>query len=120
MKSPRPDPFLPIEAQGTLRLDAPTGRSLDLVADGTALQLELPGWAEARDLMPRSFKARATAVRSLALVLQNYGLTFSLQSAGTSLCMLGHGVRPTWLARLLGLAPAHIPLSAIRLLFRRR
>ncbi len=120
MKLPSPDQILPIEAHGTLRLDAPTGRSIDLVADGSILQLELPGWAEARNLMPRSFKARAKAVRSVAQVLQTYGLTFSLQTAGASLCTLGHGVRPTWFARLLGLAPAHIPLSAIRLLLRRR
>ena len=119
MKSPRPENFLPIEAQGALRLDAPTGRSLDLVADGATLQLELPGWAEARNLMPRSFKARANTIRSLTQVLRRYGLTFSLQSAGAPVCTLGHGVRPTWFARLLGLAPAHIPLSAVRLLFRR-
>lgn len=115
----RPDVSLPVEAQGTLRLDAPTGRSLELVADGTILRLDLPGWAELRTMIPRSFGARARAIRSLANLLDAFCLELSLEYAGKPFFGLGHNADSNWLARVLGLAPAHISLSAIRLFVKR-
>ena len=115
----RPDVSLPVEAQGKLRLDAPTGRSLEFVADGDTLRLDLPGWAELQTLIPRSSRARARAVRSLANVLDAYRLELSLEYAGKPFFRLGHNADSNWLARLLGLAPARISLSAIRLLVER-
>ena len=115
----RPEACLPVEVRGALRLDAPTGRSLELMADSNTLRLDLPGWPEARAMIPRSFGTRARTVRQLATVLTSYGLTLSLESAGKPVFRLGCNVRPSWLARLAGLAPARIPLSAIRMLFRR-
>ena len=114
----RPKVLLPVEAQGMLRLDAPTGRPMDVVADGDTLRVDVPGWREIRALAPRSSRARARAIRLLAAILSSYGLTLSMESAGRPVIQLGCNVRPTILARLLGLAPARIPVSAISLLFR--
>ena len=114
-----PDALMPVDAQGSLRIDGPTGRSLALRAEGDTLRLELPGWPEARTMMPRSFASRSRAVGHLGRVLSAYGLTLSLESAGRPVLRLGQGVRPTWLARLLGLGSAHIPLSAITFILRR-
>ena len=114
-----PDALMPVDAQGSLRIDGPTGRALALMAEGDTLRLELPGWPEARAMMPRSSALRGRAVGRLGRALEAYGLTLSLESAGKPVFQLGQGVRPTWLARLLGLGPARIPLSAIALFFKR-
>lgn len=114
-----PDASLPVDAQGKLRIDAPTGRSLELTADGDILWLELPGWPEARALMRASLGARAQTLARLGKVLGRHGLMLSLESSGKPVFQLGHGVPPNWFARLLGLGPARVPLSAVALLFRR-
>jgi hypothetical protein len=114
-----PDPRLPVDARGKLRIDAPTGRSLDLLADGDTLRLELPGWPEARAMMPRSLSGRARALERLGTVLSELGLVLSLESAGSPVLRLGHGISANWLGRLLGGPSANIPLSAIALVFRR-
>ncbi len=114
----RPDIFLPLEANGQLRLDAPTGRSLDLVADGQTLRLDIPGLQELRT-MSMPFQSRARTVRVVAAVLASHGLTLVMESAGKSVLLVGSSVRPNWLARLLGLAPARIPLAAITALLGR-
>ncbi len=116
----RPDGYRPVEAQGTLRLDTPGGRSLNLVADGDKLRMDLPDWKEARVLLPRSFRARRRALRFVANMFAIHGLTFHLEAAGKPVLRLGHGVTPSWFARLLGLAPANIPVSAIGTLFSRK
>lgn len=115
----RPESFQPVEAHGTLRLDTPAGRSLDLVANGEELRLELPTLREARGIMPRSFRSRRRALRFLASLLATHGLALSLEAGGKPVFRVGHRVTPSWLARLLGLAPAYVPVSAIGLLFRR-
>ncbi len=114
-----PDAALPVDAQGILRIDAPTGRSLELVASGDTLRLELPGWPEARAMLPRSVGARGRAVGRLSELLSGLDLMLILESAGKPVMQLGAGVRPSWLARLLGLAPARIPLAAVALFFSR-
>ena len=115
----RPDAFRPVEAHGTLRLDTPGGASLELEAHGGQLRMDLPGWREARELMPQSFRHRRRSLRLLAALLASHGLTLSIESAGKTFFRLGHNVVPTFLGRLLGLAPAHVSLSAFGLLFRR-
>ena len=115
----RPDRSLPIEAQGRLRLDAPTGRALDLIADGDTLTLEVRSFRDIKSLVPHSARRRRHSARTLAGVLETYGLTFRMTSLGKSVFEVGQKTRPNWLARLLGLGPARIPLSAIGLLFRR-
>lgn len=113
------DAVMPVDARGALRIDAPTGRSLGLVADGDTLRLELPGWPEARALLSGSFGSRRHAARRLGVALGRYGLALSVESAGKPVFQLGHGVSPNWLARLLGYTRARIPMSAVGLLFRR-
>lgn len=118
--APRPEAFLPVEAHGTLRLDIPGGRSLDLKADGDTLCMDLPGVPEVRAMMPRSFRSRRRSLRFLADTLSTFGLTLRLDLAGKSILRVGAEARPSWLARLLGLGPAYVPFSAVLLLLRRR
>ena len=115
----RPEDLRPVDVHGALRLDAPGGRSLDLQACGDELHLELRELREARAIMPRSFRSRGRAIGLFASVLRVHGLRFSLVSGGKLIMRFGHGEAPSWLARILGLAPAYVPLTAIGLLFRR-
>lgn len=82
------------------------------------LRLTLPGRADLRSLIPRSFRTRSRIVRRLAGALSDCGLTLSLEAAGRPVIQMGAKARPTWLARLLGLAPARVRLSALILLTR--
>jgi hypothetical protein len=102
-----------------LRLDTPGGRSLNLRARGDELRLELPELRELRTIVPRTFRGRGRAIGLFANVLRTHGLRLSLESGGRLIIRFGHGVAPSWLARLLGLSPAYVPLSAVGLLFRR-
>lgn len=115
----RPETCRPIEAHGALRLDTPGGRSLDLVAHGEELRLELQDLREARTFMPRTLRDRRRALRLFASQLAAHGLVFKLEAGGKPVLRVGHRVTPSWLARLLGLAPAYVPVSVIGLLFRR-
>ncbi len=114
-----PRPERPVDAEGTLRFDAPSGKAINMIADGERLRVEMPSWEDARTVWPRSFRGRRRALHSAARVLELHGLVLSVESAGKSVLRLGHNTSPSWLARLLGLAPADIPFSAVRLLFRR-
>ncbi|MGB5719461.1 MAG: hypothetical protein WBM34_02125 [Woeseiaceae bacterium] len=117
--APRPEFFRPVDAEGALFLDAPSGQSLKLVANGTSLHLDVPRWVDVRGLVPRSFRGRREAIRFFAKAFATHGLTLSLESAGKSVLRLGYNTTPSWLARVLGLAPAYVPFSALRLLVRR-
>jgi hypothetical protein len=113
----RPEHFRPVDAHGTLRIDTPSGRSLNLVAEGETLRLELPGWADTRGVLPRSLRGRIQAARFVANLLSVHGLTLSLESAGRAVVRLGHNTRASWLARLLRLGPTSVSVPALRLLF---
>lgn len=102
-----------------LRLDTPAGRSLELVAEGDSLRMEVPGWHAARELMPRSLRRRRRSLRLLAKLFDVHGLTLTLMTSGKPILRLGHDVSPSLLSRLLGLAPARISLTALGLLLRR-
>ena len=117
--APRPEGFQPVDIEGTLRLDSPSGQSLKLVADGTNVRLDMPRWADARAMLPASVRGRRQSIRFIASMFAKHGLTLSLESAGRAVLRIGFNTSPSWLARLLGLAPAYIPVSALRLLFRR-
>ena len=118
MTASRPDISLPVEAQGHLRLDAPSGRTLDLVADGDTLRLNVENFRDIRSMIPGSARLRGQSARMLGKALSTYGLTLRVVSAGKSVFEIGGEAKPNLLARLLGLAPARIPFSAIRFLFR--
>ncbi|MDJ0812766.1 MAG: hypothetical protein QNJ23_03500 [Woeseiaceae bacterium] len=115
----KPENSRPVEAHGTLCLDTPGGRSLNLVAEGDTLRLELPGWSDSRSLLPRSLRGRARAVRFVADQLATHELALSLETDGRPVVRLGHDTPPSWLARLLGLGSINLRLSALRLLFSR-
>ena len=112
----KPESTRPVEAHGSLRLDTPGGRSLNLVADGDTLRLELPGWGDSLSLLPRSMRGRARAVRFLSDQLATHELALSLETDGQSVVRLGHDTTPSWLARLLGLGATNLRLSALRML----
>lgn len=114
-----PEFFRPVDAQGALSLDTPSGQSLKLVADGTSLRLDVPRCVKVRPLLPRSFRGRRQIIRFAAKALATHGLTLTVESAGKAVLRIGYNPTSSWLARLLGLAPAFIPVSAVRLLFRR-
>lgn len=114
----RPERIRPLDAHGSLRIDTPSGRSLNLVAEGDTLRLELPGWGDARGALPRSLGGRIRAARLLADSLSTHGLTLSLESAGRSVVRFGRNASTSWLARLLGLGSTDLSLSALRHLFR--
>jgi hypothetical protein len=102
---------------GSLHVDTPGGRSLDLAAEGEHLRLTLSGRREAWEVF-RAFPGRGRALASIAEVFATHGLTLVAESAGRPVFRLGSDARPNWLARLLGLAPAEIPFSALGVLFR--
>ena len=103
-----------------LRLDTPGGRALELVADGENLRMKVTGWSDVHAIMPPSFGSRRRSLRLMAKLFAEHGLTFSIESGGKPVFRLGHTVVPGLLSRLLGLAPAHVPFSALGLLFRRQ
>lgn len=110
---------LPVEAHGQMRLESATGRRVELVAHGDKLVLNVPGWPELRDLMPRSMRARSRTLRTMDRALTTYGLAFSLEFDRKPVFQLGRDIRPSFLAHLLGLAPARITFSFVRLIFQR-
>jgi hypothetical protein len=117
--APRPEALRPVEAFGNVRLDMPGGRTLELVAAGECLTMEVAGWQDVRELMPRSFRSRRRSLALLATLVSAHGLTFSIESSGKPVFQIGHNVVPGLLSRLLGLAPAYVPLAAFGLLLRR-
>ncbi|MBT8065713.1 MAG: hypothetical protein KJO09_00620 [Gammaproteobacteria bacterium] len=114
----RPEVGRPVDVHGALTLGTPAGRDLNLTADGEHIRLKLSGWRDARELVS-TLPQRRRNLRRLAKLLTTHGLTFSLESYGRPVFKLGSNISPNWLARLLGFAPAHIPFSAVRLLYRR-
>ena len=110
----------PLESLGHLRLEAPSGRTLDLVAEGSVLRLDVPGWPELRAFMPQKGTTRSQVLRRVARLLSASGLTLRLESRGRPFVTLGSGVRPNWLSRLLGITPARTSFFAFALLFRRQ
>ena len=115
----RPDFFRPVDVQGALCLDTSSGQTLKLVADGTNFRLDVPHSVNVRPLLPRSFRGSRESIRFIASALASHGLTLTVESAGKAVLRVGYNTTSSWLARLLGVAPAYIPFSALRLLFRR-
>ena len=113
----RPEAYRPVDVRGALQLDTPDGRVLNLTANGEHIRLTLSGWRDARALF-RALPHRRRNLRRLANLFKAHGLTFSLESSGRPVFMLGSNTAPNWLARLLGFAPANIPFSAFSLLLR--
>lgn len=102
-----------MDLRGELRFDAPSGRSVQLRADGRSLVLDVPGWPELRALAPRTLSSRRKAIVASARQLVPLGIALNVNLRGRRLCSFGAGVRPTLLSRALGLGPVNLRLSAL-------
>lgn len=116
--APRPDITLPIDVRGDVCLVGPSGRELTLSATGSELRLAVPGWAELRQLGPRSLLSQRRALASALRSLKTLRLALQIDVDGLSAFRLGHGVRTSWLARLLGLASADLRFASLVQLLR--
>jgi hypothetical protein len=116
----RPDITLPIDVRGDVCLVGPSGRQVTLRAAGSELLLAVPGWAELKLLGPRSLLAQRRALAATLRALRTLHLTLRVDVGGQPAFGLGHGVRTSWLARLLGLASADIRFAAVAQLLRSR
>lgn len=113
----RPDITLPIDVRGDVCLVSPSGRQVTLRASGSELCLAVPGWAEFGQLGPRSLLARRRALAATLRSLKKLCLTLEIIVDGRRAFGLGHGVKTSVLARLLGLASADIRfVSLVQLL----
>lgn len=109
----KPDIRLPVDAQGELFLDGPNGCRVTAHATGSRLHVAAPGWSELRQLGPRSLMAKRRALKATIRALETLGLTLDLAVAGHRAVGLGAGVKPTLLARLLGLTSTDIRFSTV-------
>ena len=114
-----PEPYLPIEVQGALRLVAPTGKPVGLSAEHDTLRLDIPGWRELRAIAPMSFIAQRRTLRQASAALNTCGLRFNVESRGRLVLQIGSGVRTSLIGRLLGITGAYIPFSGIAALLRK-
>ena len=117
--APAPEACRLIDAEGRLRLEAPSGRRLEFVAEGSALRLDVPTWTELSALVPQTRGTRSRLLRRAGVLLSTHGLTLRVESGGRTCFELGAAIRPNWLSRLLRLAPGRLSLSAIALFLRR-
>ena len=78
----------------------------------------MPGWAELRQLAPRSLFAQRRALASALRSLRTLRLALQIDVDGHNAFRLGHGVRTSWLARLLGLASADLCFASLVQLLR--
>lgn len=107
---------MPVDARGKLRLVAPTGRHLNLRAEGDVLRLDISGWDDLSGVTPTSFSSTRRFVRAASSTLLTTGLRFELSVDGKSAVAIGTDVRPSLISRLLGLGSARIALRRIPLL----
>ena len=115
----KPESTLPLDVQGDFRLDAPSGRTVMLRADGCALTLDVPGRQELSAMAPRSFAQRRRALATASRHLSTLGIALNVDIAGRRLLAFGAGVRPTLLSRALRLESVNLPWSALVNLWRR-
>lgn len=113
MTAPRPDIPLPIDVRGAVRFDGPAGSRVTLEGNGSALRLALPGWADAARIGPASLLATRRALVNALRLLDRACLTLAVEVDGQRALVLGAGVKPTLLARLLGMASADIRVATV-------
>lgn len=86
---------------------------MHLTAEGSTVRLTVPGWPELRLLAGQPGRRRRRSLHVAGTVLEGLGLALRVEMAGRVILGIGPGMRTNWLARLLGLAPARVPMSAI-------
>ena len=112
------DLHLPIEATGSLRVDAPTGRPVLVVAGGDRVRVHLPGWSELNSFGSRSWLARRRAIVKASRLLNTLGICVEIGVSGQRAAALGAGTQPSLLARALRLGRVRIPLATVVTLMR--
>ncbi len=113
MTASRPDLYLPVDARGELHLEAPTGATLDLQAQGSVLRLYASGWDDIVSLTPTSLLSLRQLVRNAATALLATDLRFELLVDDKTAFAVGAGVKPGFLSRLLGLRATRFTLRRI-------
>ena len=116
----RPDIALPIDVRGDICLDGPSGRRVMLTATGSELHLAVPGWTELHQLGPRSLLSQRSALAATLRALNKLRLTLDIDVDGQSAVRLGSAVKPSWLARMLGLGSTDIRFATVIKLLRSR
>jgi hypothetical protein len=72
--------------------------------------MDAPGWDDVTSLAPASFFSLRRSIRSAASALLMTGLRFELSIDGQPAFAIGSGVKPTLLARILGLRASRFSL----------
>jgi hypothetical protein len=109
----KPDIKLPIDAHGELILHGPSGRQITVEASGSRVSVAAPGWTELRQLGPRSLMRQRRTLKITIDALKTFGLTLDINVGGKLAFGLGTGIKPTLLAKLLGLTSADIRFSSV-------
>lgn len=110
---------IPVEATGSLQIDTPTGRRVDVVADGSRLHVDMVEWSELDHVGPRSLFARRRAVVRAASLLGALGLYLNVDVSKKQAVRLGADTRPSLVARLLRLGRVDLPFATVVALLRR-
>ena len=108
-----PETRLPIDLQGQLTLDGPSGRTLRLQARGSRLLLVSPGWPELRKLGPRSMMGRRKSLAATIRSLRALDLSLHVEVDGRRAAAFGAGAKTSLVARLLRLKSADIRFSTV-------
>ena len=116
---PRRETRLPVEVRGGLCLDTPSGRTVQLRAEGRSLLLDVPGWPELNSMAPRSFRGRRNALAAAAKQLATLGVAVDINLRGSRLVSFGAGVKPTLLSRMFSLGSVNLPFTALSGAWRR-
>lgn len=120
MTASRPDTALPIDVDGELRLDGPSGRPVALTARGSQLSLAVAGWANLNEFGPGSLRARRRALATAIKALRVLRLRLDVAVGGERAFGIGEGVKTTLLARLFGLPSTDLRVSNLVSLMRSR
>lgn len=120
MTASRPDTALPIDVHGELLFRGPSNCRVALRAEGSVLQLAVPGWSQLNELGPRSVRAKRSTLATTISALKVLRLTVDVNVDGQRAFGLGEGVKTTFLARVLGLTSTDIRFSTVVSLVRSR
>ena len=104
---------LPIEAEGSLMIAAPTGEAVRVFARRDTITIELTDWRTLSSLGPRTLRGRRSAIARVARALAILGLSARVGLSGRAQVAIGAGQTPSVIARLLRLGPVKVPLTTL-------
>lgn len=120
---PQPEATIAIEVQGSLHLESPGAHTLRIECDGDRLRLRVPSWRAAREALKGRSLAhlRGPLLHRLHTALCRTALQVDVLLGQRVVARVGPQIRPTLIARALGLGPFAIyPWAALVSLFDRR